>query len=72
MVQISINGIFAEDFKETNQRQVFRSFCRTFCIVPVGSGWSIMSDMLFVTVVNEELLLVSGLVFKCAAMTSQF
>jgi nuclear RNA export factor len=63
MVQIVLNGVFAEDFKETNQRQVFRSFCRTFSIVPIGSGWSIVSDMLFVTVVNDELLKVSELVF---------
>lgn len=63
MVQIVINGVFAEDFKETNIRHVFRSFCRAFSIVPVGSGWSIVSDMLFVTIVNDELLLVSELVF---------
>lgn len=62
MVQITVNGVFAEDFKETNIRQTFRSFCRTFCIVPVGSGWSILSDMMFITVVNDELLLVSELV----------
>jgi len=63
MVQIVLNGVFAEDFKETNYRQTCRSFCRTFCIVPVGSGWSIISDMLFVTIVTDELLLVSELVF---------
>lgn len=58
MLQIVVNGVFAEDFKETNFRPVFRSFSRTFCIVPVGSGWSIISDMLFVTIVSEELLIV--------------
>ncbi|XP_060839178.1 nuclear RNA export factor 1-like [Rhopalosiphum padi] len=57
MVQIVLNGVFAEDFKETNYRHVYRSFCRTFCIVPVGSGWSIISDMLFITIVTDELLL---------------
>jgi len=63
MIQIVLNGVFAEDFKETNHRHVYRSFCRTFCIVPVGSGWSIISDMLFVTIVTDELLLVSEFVF---------
>jgi len=63
MVQIVVNGVFAEDFKETNYRHVYRSFCRTFCIVPIGSGWSIISDMLFVTTVTDELLLVSEFVF---------
>lgn len=63
MVQIVINGVFAEDFIETNHRHIFRSFCRTFCIIPFGNGWSIISDMLFVTVVSDELLLVSKLVF---------
>ncbi|XP_025206227.1 nuclear RNA export factor 1-like [Melanaphis sacchari] len=57
MIQIVLNGVFAEDFKETKSRHVYRSFCRTFCIVPVGSGWSIYSDMLFVTLVTDELLL---------------
>ncbi|XP_060865132.1 nuclear RNA export factor 1-like [Metopolophium dirhodum] len=60
MVQIVVNGVFAEDFKETNYRHVYRSFCRTFCIVPIGSGWSIISDMLFVTTVTDELLLESS------------
>jgi len=63
MVQIVVNGVFAEDFKESNFRQVFRSFCRTFCIVPFGSGWSILSDMMFITVVSDELLLVSQFLF---------
>ncbi|KAE9534785.1 hypothetical protein AGLY_008077 [Aphis glycines] len=60
MIQIVLNGVFAEDFKETNHRHVYRSFCRTFCIVPVGSGWSIISDMFFVTIVTDELLLESS------------
>ncbi|CAH1731565.1 unnamed protein product [Aphis gossypii] len=60
MIQIVLNGVFAEDFKETNHRHVYRSFCRTFCIVPVGSGWSIISDMFFVTLVTDELLLESS------------
>ncbi|KAF0721205.1 nuclear RNA export factor 1-like, partial [Aphis craccivora] len=37
MVQIVLNGVFAENFKETNDRHEFRSFCRTFCIVPESS-----------------------------------
>ncbi|XP_025202678.1 nuclear RNA export factor 1-like [Melanaphis sacchari] len=60
MVQIVLNGVFSEDFKETNYKHVFRSFCRTFCIVPVGNGWSIISDMFFITIVTEELLLESS------------
>lgn len=59
MIQIVVNGVFAEDFKETNVRHVYRSFSRTFSIVPVGNGWGIISDMLFVTVVTDEILLVS-------------
>jgi len=54
MVQIVLNGVFAEDIKETKDRHIFQSFC----IVPVGSGWSILSDMFFITTVTEELLLV--------------
>jgi len=61
MVQIVVNGVFVEDYKETNIRQLYRSFCRSFCIVPVESGWRILSDMHFVTVVSDELLLVSNL-----------
>lgn len=64
MIQIIVNGVFAEDFKETNIRHVYRSFSRTFSIVPVGTGWSIISDMLFVTVVSDEILLVSEIGFK--------
>ncbi|XP_016663786.1 nuclear RNA export factor 1-like [Acyrthosiphon pisum] len=60
MVQIVVNGVFAENFKITNYRNIYRSFCRTFCIVPVGSGWNIISDMLFVTIVTDELLLESS------------
>ncbi|XP_015373159.1 PREDICTED: nuclear RNA export factor 1-like [Diuraphis noxia] len=74
MVQIVLNGVFAEDFKETNYRQVYRSFCRTFCIVPVGSGWSIISDMLFITTVTDELLLESSKrfhIFKAKPVSSK-
>ncbi|VVC38388.1 Nuclear transport factor 2,TAP C-terminal (TAP-C) domain,Nuclear transport factor 2, eukaryote,UBA- [Cinara cedri] len=53
-IQIVVNGVFAENFKETQQRPLFRSFCRAFCIVPFGSGWSILNDMLFVTEVNDD------------------
>lgn len=60
MVQIVINGVFAEDYLETNHRHIFRSFCRTFGIIPFGNGWSIISDMMFVTVVSDELLLESS------------
>lgn len=58
MVQIVVNGVFVENYKENNIRQVYRSFSRSFCIVPVESGWRILSDMLYVTVVSDELLLV--------------
>lgn len=58
-IQIVVNGVFAEDYKETHNRPVFRSFCRSFSIVPIGEGWSIMSDMLFVTLATEELSCVS-------------
>lgn len=57
MVQIIVNGVFAEDY-ELHKRLTLRSFCRMFAIVPVGSGWSILSDMLFVTLTNNELYLV--------------
>lgn len=57
MVQVVVNGVFAEDYAE-NKRPLFRSFSRTFCIVPVGSGWSIISDMLFITTVTDEILIV--------------
>ncbi|XP_060870754.1 nuclear RNA export factor 1 [Metopolophium dirhodum] len=56
LVQIVLNGVFVEDFKETNYKHICRSFCRTFCIVPVGNGWSIISDMLFITTITEDLL----------------
>lgn len=70
MVQIVVNGVFAEDFKETNHRHVFRSFSRTFCIVPVGSGWSILNDTMFVTIVSDELLLVSESIFEVSFSSS--
>ncbi|XP_050527451.1 nuclear RNA export factor 1-like isoform X2 [Daktulosphaira vitifoliae] len=54
MVQIIVNGVYVEDF-DLHKRMTIRSFCRTFAIVPVGSGWSILSDMLFVTLANNEL-----------------
>ncbi|VVC28362.1 Hypothetical protein CINCED_3A015947 [Cinara cedri] len=54
LIQIVVNGVFAENYKENQQRPLFRSFCRAFSIVPFGNGWSILSDMLFVTLVNEE------------------
>lgn len=74
MVQIVVNGVFCEDFKETNYRHVFRSFCRTFSIVPVGGGWSILGDMFFLTTVNDELLLESTkrfYVFRKLAVTKK-
>ncbi|KAE9530577.1 hypothetical protein AGLY_011039, partial [Aphis glycines] len=57
LLQIVVNGVFAE---ETNDKHIFRSFCRTFCLVPVGSSWNIISDMLFITTVTDELLLESS------------
>lgn len=64
MAQIVVNGVFIEEFKETNIKHVYRSFSRAFFIVPVGKGWSIMNDMLFVTVVSDEILIVSEIGFK--------
>lgn len=64
MIQIVVNGVFAENFKDTDHRHVFRSFCRTFCIVPFNMGWSIISDMMFVTLITDEILLVSKLVLS--------
>ncbi|XP_025191697.1 nuclear RNA export factor 1-like [Melanaphis sacchari] len=57
MIQIVLNGVFAEDFKIYDFNPLYRSFCRTFCIVPFGNGWSIISDMFFITIVTDELLL---------------
>ncbi|CAI6357453.1 unnamed protein product [Macrosiphum euphorbiae] len=61
MIQIVVNGVFVENFIENNYYDKFthtyRPFCRTFCLVPVGSGWSIISDMLYVTKVTHALLL---------------
>lgn len=59
MIQVVVNGVFAEEFNENHNYQVFRSFCRTFCLVPAVSGWIILSDMMFVTLVTSELLAVS-------------
>ncbi|XP_029344670.1 nuclear RNA export factor 1-like [Acyrthosiphon pisum] len=64
MVQIVLNGVFVEDFKETNCKHTCRSFCRTFCIVPVGNGWSIISDMLFITTITEDLLVETSKRFR--------
>lgn len=42
-VQIVVNGLFTETFK---QNKPLRSFCRTFFIVPQGQGFVIVNDML--------------------------
>ncbi|XP_015373153.1 PREDICTED: nuclear RNA export factor 1-like isoform X2 [Diuraphis noxia] len=55
MIQVVVNGVFAEEFNENHNYQVFRSFCRTFCLVPAVNGWIILSDMMFVTLVTSEL-----------------
>lgn len=59
MVQIVVNGVFAEDYDAESKKRLFRSFSRTFIIVPVGGGWSILNDMLFITVVTDEVFIVS-------------
>jgi len=58
MIEIVVNGVFAENFKETTLRHVFRLFSRTFCLVSFNSGWIITSDMMFVTCITQELLAV--------------
>lgn len=55
MVQIVVNGVFAENFEESDPMYTFRSFCRTFCLVPDENSWRILSDMLFITVVSNEI-----------------
>lgn len=59
MIQIVVNGVFAENFQETARRHTFKSFCRTIFLVSNENVWKILNDMLFVTNVNEELYLVS-------------
>lgn len=59
MIQIVINGVYIEDFKKNQVNNFFRSFCRSFCIVPVDDDWKILSDILFVTAVSKELLIES-------------
>lgn len=63
MIEIVVNGVFAENFISTNKRHLFRSFCRTFCIVPFNEGWSIISDMLMVTSITDEILVVNKLIY---------
>ncbi|XP_050438937.1 nuclear RNA export factor 1-like isoform X2 [Adelges cooleyi] len=55
MVQIVVNGAFAEEYID-NKKLTLRSFSRIFAITPVGNGWSIISDMLFITAANMEML----------------
>jgi len=57
-----VNGVFAEEFNENHNWQVFRSFCRTFSLVPSVKGWIILSDMMFVTLVSSGLMEVSNLI----------
>lgn len=53
-----VNGVFIE----VNEEKIFQSFCRLFCLVPIEEGWCILNDMLFVTLVSDELLVVSKLI----------
>ncbi|XP_022175908.1 nuclear RNA export factor 1-like isoform X2 [Myzus persicae] len=55
IIQVIVNGVFAEEFNENHNYQVFRSFSRIFCLVPAVNGWIILSDMMFVTLVTSEL-----------------
>ncbi|XP_016655990.1 nuclear RNA export factor 1 isoform X2 [Acyrthosiphon pisum] len=52
---VVVNGVFAEEYNENHNHQVFRSFCRTFSLVPAVNGWVILSDMMLVTLVSSEL-----------------
>lgn len=61
MIQIVVNGVFIEEHKEIDERPLFRSFSRTFCLIPFNNGWIIISDMLFITLVTDELYFVSKL-----------
>jgi hypothetical protein len=69
-----VNGVFAEEFNENHNCQVFRSFSRTFSLVPAVNCWIILSDMMFITLVSSELMEVSKLFlvyflkvyYKCA------
>ncbi|KAE9530486.1 hypothetical protein AGLY_010948 [Aphis glycines] len=51
LLQIVVNGVFAE---ETNDKHIFRSFCRTIYLVPVGSSWNIISEMFFITTESSK------------------
>ncbi|XP_050434890.1 nuclear RNA export factor 1-like [Adelges cooleyi] len=55
MVQIVVNGVFAEGYVN-NDKLLLRSFSRIFAITPVGNGWSILSDMLFITGTDFEMV----------------
>lgn len=63
-----MNGVFAENYVETQQRPLFRSFCRAFGLVPFESGWSIFSDMLFITEVTDDQYYVSDFIFNSVAI----
>ncbi|CAI6365160.1 unnamed protein product [Macrosiphum euphorbiae] len=56
IIQVVVNGVFAEEYNENHNYQVFRSFCRTFSLVPAVNGWVILSDMMLVTLVSSELM----------------
>ncbi|KAE9534786.1 hypothetical protein AGLY_008078 [Aphis glycines] len=56
IIQVVVNGVFAEEFNENHNHQVFRSFCRTFSLVPAKNSWMILSDMMFITLVSSELM----------------
>ncbi|XP_050530876.1 nuclear RNA export factor 1-like isoform X2 [Daktulosphaira vitifoliae] len=54
MVQIVVNGVFSE-YYYNNSKPLFRSFCRTFNVIPTGDGcWRILNDMFCVTTANNE------------------
>ncbi|XP_060841874.1 nuclear RNA export factor 1-like [Rhopalosiphum padi] len=56
IIQVVVNGVFAEEFNENHNCQVFRSFSRTFSLVPAVNCWIILSDMMFITLVSSELM----------------
>ncbi|VVC36819.1 Nuclear transport factor 2,TAP C-terminal (TAP-C) domain,Nuclear transport factor 2, eukaryote,UBA- [Cinara cedri] len=56
MIQIIVNGVFMELSKDTvNDNSYFRLFNRSFIIVPNEHKFYIMNDMLFISVITDEL-----------------
>lgn len=58
MIQIVVNGTFAENYDENRYRNVYKSFCRSFCVVPDGKSWLILNDIIFITGVSDEIMIV--------------